>query len=551
MIALRATLLAFFALHQTALALPNYATIEFAFSADISEVASRALLAQVQLGIPTNERFLMVDVDSDRVELDSCFRRESYTYGEVSNTDFLVLPEERITDVAARAIFRLPVRDHCTDVGALPSRFYENCIGRRCQGMLGLAPSSPLWDFWSRYSLTLHGMHIGANHPRAPSSFPREETVNCLPYGGGVCTYLLGDDITTVQFHLHNSYIYVPERVYASLLSGELRQLSLGPLTITEQMLWHTPGGLLDHTSTSTSLFFSQHAPRTRTPLFKSWSNATAISIGNTVLRDYELHVDLARNRMRVERSPRREHFDILGAWLSLALVFLWARSVTLSFNELGWLSLGVPVQCGCGRLEPHAHSGDVTHWVASALSFAGSIVALLYATPYLLFEWSHVALVIAWFVNFCGFALFFVDGERSRRRMCRQHEYGVRVPYGSVAACAMILESLLALSVSLVCIPVHTTAPTSWLSAVTVCVFCFNTFRHAVHWFNRRKFSVPMLCELLLVGWCYCGVVMEHVLSIPICCIVAVGSAWLAQVSVSLNARSRIQFLLTRTATK
>ncbi len=317
-----------------------HVTLDLSYSADSATVPTRAALVAMPLGTPPRRRRLLLDFGTRDVEIDGCHRTDSYSYSEQLGTDEVLFDAEHITDGQPHTAARLPVRDHCNATGALSPHFYANCVGSRCEGVLGLSRSSALWSLYSAYSLSLDALRLGRSHPRA---VPRGARVKCESVERGMCAFraLLryGSDAPAltvlVDVHVDNSYTRVP----AAALGAERLQL-LDPDTHTllvdldERVLQHTPSRLHAHSSAlqgAAGAFFGTYA-RTRSssllkPLGGDDDDVGRVELGNAVLLRYAFHVDLLHDEMRIEQRAAEEHVPLLDVLVATLLFAALVRA--------------------------------------------------------------------------------------------------------------------------------------------------------------------------------------------------------------------------------
>ena len=205
-------------------ALSEHVTLELQFSADNARVPSRALMAAVSIGVPEHRYNLMLDFNSSVMEIDECMFMRSFTYDIVRNdTDMVLFEEDDLADPQPHGYYRFPVLQHCTDVGGMPERFYRSCLDEKCKGILGLGRYSPMWDIWSAFTLTLDALHLGSTNQYHKHS---EEYGDVLQCSGSsqeqLCEFeaTIGDRTVLVDFHLEDSYVYVPQHIYSLYIAG-------------------------------------------------------------------------------------------------------------------------------------------------------------------------------------------------------------------------------------------------------------------------------------------------------------------------------------------
>lgn len=217
----------------------NYVSLDLAFSADSATVPSRALLAHLHIGIPEQRYGLMLDFNASRIELDQCLRSVSRTFNVArkATSDDALFEKEEFMDPELRDYIRLPVVEHCGAAHSMPERFYDNCLSERCNGIIGLSTLSGVWEIWTAFTLSLESLHLGRSNPffRQPPSSSSSSSrsgsdddgdehvvVDCRRNDAALCEFdaSVGGVDVVVDFHTHDSYIYVPQRIYALYMSG-------------------------------------------------------------------------------------------------------------------------------------------------------------------------------------------------------------------------------------------------------------------------------------------------------------------------------------------
>lgn len=487
----------------------SYSSLAFDYSADTAEVPSRALLVSLNVGAPTQRKRLMVDFSSDRIELSDCIKQDSYTYDVNRTTDVILFEEEQITDHRARAVYRVPVQEHCEDIGKLGERYYKNCLSRQCRGIAGLSRRSPLWDVWTALTYGLDGLKLGASHPstlarrRLPSAPCMRDTEGLCDIDANV-TFRLENAWppetgaswrVRVQFHAENSYIYVPADIYdayrkykrpISLVFARARdgkpllQLPSASL-VHEPRPWEARGAT---SRSSSTLMFSHHTRSTRTLLLKPWDSTDTVSLGNRVLEHYTLHVDLLRDNVVLEQRLRQEHLGPLGLAMAVTLFFLLVRSVALSVHEMAWLASRLPIQCPCHRPRAHNQSRDVrVDWALDAVILVLATVAAIRAAPFVEPGAAHRLFLYGTFaLNWCLALGLLALPFRWHRGV---HVYGIfALPhYVQTFVHALMDETLLLQALFFLLVVVR---QDSMATFPTVCIglfALFNCWRYVLYW--------------------------------------------------------------------
>lgn len=554
----------------------SYSTLDFEYSADVAEVPSRSLLATLNIGVPPLRKSLMVDFGRHDVEVEACVRKHSYTYDVNDTSDVLLFEEEHLTDSQARASFRFSVLEHCTDVGQLGERFYKNCLGRDCEGVVGLSRSSQFWQVWSAYTLGLDGIKLGRDHPRMIGPGDRQSpVVKCLPDTPGVCDFnalIAGGsptDVYRVVFHTENSYTYLPEELYEQftttnspidLLDVRTHRLVF---TLDETLLRHTPSAMNAVGSThrsSSNLFFGQHARRHTTMLAKPWSNDTVISIGNAALARYTLHVDLVDDTMTVEHRLRAEHLPAMTVFVGIVLFMALVRSICLSLYELSWLSSGMPVSCMCeSGIGVHLHHGGpreaFANWALAIVVIFLSLFAAAAALPFVDETLDRVLLYGVFLVNWITVSL---QAAMPFRFQTLLHQYAVysHGQFRRVFLYSISLETLAALSLFFVVVGLRQDSMGT-VGTVFVALFAtFNAWRYAHYWLadGRYSLSLALLVAVDVVGlvavlaW---RVVFDFVLSVSLTAALCAFALMLSEMATNRHANVRMVRALSDAAGK
>jgi hypothetical protein len=218
----------------------HYVSLDLSFSADSATVPSRALLADMRIGIYQQRYGLMLDFNATRIEIDQCLRTNSRTFNVAGQpTDLVPFEEAEFMDTELRDYFRMPVDEHCGVAHSMPEHFYGNCLSERCNGIIGLAPLSSVWEIWTAFTLSLESLHLGRSNPffhsppssRSESAFEDDDNddidahvvVDCRRDArSGLCEFAatIGGIPVTVDFHVDDSYIYVPHHIYSLYMSS-------------------------------------------------------------------------------------------------------------------------------------------------------------------------------------------------------------------------------------------------------------------------------------------------------------------------------------------
>lgn len=245
-----------------ALARGNYVTLDLGFSADGATVPSRALIAQMRVGIPEERYGLMLDFNETRIEIDKCLREHSRTFNVAgAGTDVVLFEEEEFMDPELRDYFRMPVVEYCGVPHSMKSLYYDNCLSERCSGIIGLSPLSGVWEIWRAYTLSLESLHLGRRNPFFHSPPSRSSVdavvadnhvvVDCRrDVAAGLCEFnaTIGGIDVVVDFHTHDSYIYVPRQIYALYMS----EVSLAEIHGSKKLVFDDNGQPADRRKRNT-----------------------------------------------------------------------------------------------------------------------------------------------------------------------------------------------------------------------------------------------------------------------------------------------------------
>lgn len=189
-----------------------------------ASAASHTLTTKLVIGKPEQRYTMLIDFESNEIDMRFCMRTRSYSFDTSSNaynetSDVVMFADDSLLDPVKRGIYRLPVREHCLDL-AQPPFVSPQCEAlAECGGVLGLGPRSPVWVKWSAVTVTRSALHFGESNPhRLPR---RAERVKCIDAGAdnsasGLCEFsaMFAGRQVTVDFHSDDSYTYVPADIY-------------------------------------------------------------------------------------------------------------------------------------------------------------------------------------------------------------------------------------------------------------------------------------------------------------------------------------------------
>ena len=177
------------------------------------------LTTTITIGRPERRYKMLVDFSAHELDMRTCMSDASYTFesGRTSS-DIVMLSDDALLDPVKRGIYRMRMRDHCDPLAApFNSTTCAAVVG--CEGVLGVGARSPLWVKWSGVTITKQALHIGARHPyRLP---PKTERIACSgARTERLCEFeaLFAGRRVRVDFHSHDSYIYVPADLHLSLI---------------------------------------------------------------------------------------------------------------------------------------------------------------------------------------------------------------------------------------------------------------------------------------------------------------------------------------------
>lgn len=190
----------------------DFVSLDLDIGSDKS-AASHLITTTVTIGKPEKRYEMLVDFTSDEIVMKYCMHTKSYTFEIASNqtSDIIMFSDDTLLDPVKRGIYRFPIRERCSSSDAFPS---QECLSSdSCAGVLGLGPNSPIWVKWSAATITRTSIHLGATNPRKLAE--KEEKVSCTD-NSNLCSFnaiFVGRPVT-VDFHSHDSYIYVPNDIY-------------------------------------------------------------------------------------------------------------------------------------------------------------------------------------------------------------------------------------------------------------------------------------------------------------------------------------------------
>jgi len=181
-----------------------------------SKTASRQIMTTIAIGKPQERYTLLIDFSRNEIDMKYCMRSRSFTFDISTNetSDIVMLSDDSLLDPVKRGIYRMPIREHCAADEPFNS---PECIALgSCDGVLGLGPTSPIWVKWSSATITKSSIHLGQKNPHRQQK--KSETVACVGSltDSNLCSFnaAFAGRMLTVDFHSHDSYIYVPADIY-------------------------------------------------------------------------------------------------------------------------------------------------------------------------------------------------------------------------------------------------------------------------------------------------------------------------------------------------
>ena len=189
-----------------------FVTLDLDTGSDKS-AASHLLTTTLTIGKPERRYQMLVDFTSNEIVMKYCMHTKSYTFdiGDNQTSDIIMFSDDTLLDPVKRGIYRFPITERCASTDPFPS---QDCLASdSCAGVLGLGPNSPVWVKWSAATITRDSLHLGATNPRKLAE--KEEKVACTD-DSNLCSFnaiFVGRPVT-VDFHSHDSYIYVPNDIY-------------------------------------------------------------------------------------------------------------------------------------------------------------------------------------------------------------------------------------------------------------------------------------------------------------------------------------------------
>lgn len=178
--------------------------------------ANRQIMTTITIGKPEQRYNMLVDFSRNEIDMKYCMRSRSYTFDITTNTtsDIIMFSDDTLLDPVKRGIYRMPIREHCFNDE--PFNSAECSAIDNCGGVLGLGPKSPIWVKWSAATVTKTALHLGQKNPRRQQE--KKEKVACVGSASDtkLCSFnaVFAGRQVSVDFHSHDSYIYVPADIY-------------------------------------------------------------------------------------------------------------------------------------------------------------------------------------------------------------------------------------------------------------------------------------------------------------------------------------------------
>lgn len=191
----------------------GYVTLEL--DTGSAKSPSHVITTTITIGRPEKRYEMLVDFTRNEIDMKSCLHTVSYTFDvspDSNNTsDVIMFSDDSLLDPVKRGIYRFPIREHCAADEPLDS---AQCnASPTCGGVLGLGPLSPIWLKWSSATITRSALNLGRTHPRQQTE--KSEKLVCGE-DSKLCSFnaIFAGRPVTVDFHSHDSYIYVPADIY-------------------------------------------------------------------------------------------------------------------------------------------------------------------------------------------------------------------------------------------------------------------------------------------------------------------------------------------------
>lgn len=190
----------------------DYVSLELKFGGE-KTTTSHLLTTTLTIGKPERRYEMLLDFTSNEIAMKYCMHSRSYTFdiGDNKTSDIVLFSDDTLLDPVKRGIYRFPITERCSSSDPFPS---TECLSSdSCGGVLGLGPKSPVWVKWSAATITKTALHLGMNNPRRLTE--KEEKVACEDESK-LCSFnaiFVGRPVV-VDFHSHDSYIYVPNDIY-------------------------------------------------------------------------------------------------------------------------------------------------------------------------------------------------------------------------------------------------------------------------------------------------------------------------------------------------
>jgi len=187
------------------------------------QTPSRVFTTFISIGRPEKRYMVVVDFASNEIEMNLCMRDVSYTFNVAAidnvTSDLILFDEDTLLDPVKRGIYRMPVREHCVSNADPPFAYLPCLMLPKCAGVIGIGPRSPLWIKWSAVTLTHNSLHLGQTNPLRQTEKPDKIICNVPDTSDEeerLCQFnaTLAGRRVLVDFHSHDSFIYVPADIY-------------------------------------------------------------------------------------------------------------------------------------------------------------------------------------------------------------------------------------------------------------------------------------------------------------------------------------------------
>lgn len=204
-----------FLLFSLCAAIDNDGYVSLDLDTGSAKSPSHIISVTLTIGRPEKRYQMLVDFTRNEIDMKFCMHQRSYTFDispdSNSTSDVVMFSDDTLLDPVKRGIYRFPIREHC--LGDAPFDSSECAALDTCGGVLGLGPLSPVWLKWSGATITRNSLHFGSVNPHRLTE--KSEKVQCAE-DSKLCSFnaIFAGRPVAVDFHSHDSYIYVPTDVY-------------------------------------------------------------------------------------------------------------------------------------------------------------------------------------------------------------------------------------------------------------------------------------------------------------------------------------------------